>query len=129
MSSLTLVVLVTLAAGCATGLGALPTLVTDRVSHRVYDGALGFAAGVMVGAAMFALVVPGLELGTPLEVVVGIGLGAGFLLVTNALLPHLHLRFRGGQLEGTAALETEADDGAAPATADDRRRALLVAAR
>ncbi|NGM67700.1 ZIP family metal transporter [Natronolimnobius sp. AArcel1] len=125
MSSLTLVIAVTLVAGCATGLGAIPTLVTERVSHRLYDGALGFAAGVMVGAAMFALIVPGLELGTPLEVVVGLGVGAGFLLGMNALIPHLHLRFRGDQLEGTAALET-ADTGDETVTADDRRRALLV---
>ncbi|AXR77250.1 Metal transporter, ZIP family [Natrarchaeobaculum sulfurireducens] len=64
------VVAVALVAGCATGLSALPTLYTEQVSHRVYDGALGFAAGVMVGAAVFALIVPGLEFGTPWEVVV-----------------------------------------------------------
>ncbi|WP_231990887.1 hypothetical protein [Natronobacterium gregoryi] len=30
-------------AGCATGIDALPTVVTTAVSHRVYDGVIGFA--------------------------------------------------------------------------------------
>ncbi|ARS90215.1 ZIP family metal transporter [Natrarchaeobaculum aegyptiacum] len=124
MTSLGTVVAVALVAGCATGLGALPTIYADRVSHRVYDGAVGFAAGVMVGAAVFALLVPGLEFGTPLEVVAGLFLGTGFLLVANAALPHLHLRFRGERLEGTAILEGESSEESPPA--DDRRRALLV---
>ncbi|MCU4739839.1 ZIP family metal transporter [Natronoglomus mannanivorans] len=104
MVSLLEVMGIALLAGCATGLGALPTLVTDRVSHRVYDGALGLAAGIMVGAAVFALVVPGLELGSPYEVVAGVLLGGGFLLAANAVLPHVHLKFRGQRLEGTAAV-------------------------
>ena len=110
MVSLAEVLLVATVAGCATGLGALPTLVTDRVSHRIYDGALGLAAGIMVGAAVFALVVPGLEFGTPLEVVAGVVLGGAFLLVANALLPHLHLRFRGEHVEGTAAVDESVGD-------------------
>ena len=124
MSSLSLVVAVALAAGCATGIGALPTLYTDRVSHRAYDTAIGFAAGVMVGAAMFALVVPGLEFGTPWEVVAGLALGTGFLLGANAVLPHLHIGFRDEQVEGTTVLRTAEGDDALPT--DDLRRALLV---
>lgn len=124
MTSLGTVVAVALVAGCATGIGALPAIYADRVSHRVYDGAVGFAAGVMVGAAVFALLVPGLEFGTPLEVVVGLLLGTGFLLAANAALPHLHLRFRGERLEGTAMLEADPNTGSPPA--DDLRRALLV---
>ncbi|TYT61997.1 ZIP family metal transporter [Natrialba swarupiae] len=144
MTSLVEVVVIATIAGCATGLGALPTLVTDRVSHRVYDGALGLAGGIMVGAAVFALVLPGLELGTPLEVVAGVLLGGAFLLVTNAVLPHLHLWFRDDRLEGTTVLEpvggnsgsdpspttvrrgeTDDTDGRADSE-DDLRRAALV---
>ena len=136
------VVLIATLAGCATGVGALPVLITDRVSHRLYDGALGFAGGVMVGAAVFALVVPGLELGTPFEVVVGLIAGGAFLLLTNAALPHIHLRFREHHhdLEGTSLVEPAVDpeatlaragDGADGSDAqerdpDDLRRALLV---
>ena len=124
MSSLALVVAVALAAGCATGIGALPTLYTTRVSHRSYDSAIGFAAGVMVGAAMFALVVPGLEFGTPWEVVAGLALGTGFLLAANAVLPHLHFELRGERVEGTTALGTGERDDALPT--DNLRRAVLV---
>ncbi|ELY94736.1 ZIP family metal transporter [Natrialba taiwanensis] len=139
MVSLAEVVLVAAVAGGLTGVGALPLLLTERVSHRLYDNALGLAAGIMVGAAVFALVLPGLEFGTPLEVVVGIVAGGAFLLVGNAALPHLHLRFRGSKrLEGTALLARSLD--AEPAvnapgagerdpvefTGDGLRRATLV---
>ena len=111
MVSFGAVILIATLAGCATGLGAIPAVYTDRISHRVYDGALGLAAGIMVGAAVFALVVPGLDLGTPWEVVGGVLLGGAFLLVTNALLPHLHLRFRGETLEGRAVVGQADDSG------------------
>ena len=87
------VVAVASVAGAATGLGALPIFFTDRVSHRVYDSALGLAAGVMFGASMFSLILPGMELGTMWEVMVGILLGGFFLLGTNQLIPHLDLDF------------------------------------
>ncbi|MFC6769538.1 ZIP family metal transporter, partial [Natrinema soli] len=110
MSPLGEVVLVAAIAGCTTGIGALPLLLTDRISHRVYDGSLGLAAGIMVGAAVFALVLPGLELGSPLEVVAGILAGGGFLLAVNAFVPHLHLLFRGEQVEGTSAMRDPAGE-------------------
>ncbi|ELZ03468.1 ZIP family metal transporter [Natrialba asiatica] len=106
MVSLAEVVLVAAVAGGLTGVGALPLLLTERVSHRLYDGALGLAAGIMVGAAVFALVRPGLELGTPFEVVAGLLAGGAFLLVGNAVLPHLHLQFRGEErVEGTSLVD------------------------
>jgi ZIP family zinc transporter len=101
------VVLIAGAAGAATGIGALPTLFTDRFSHRVYDSAVGLAAGIMFGAAVFALILPGLELGTLPEVAVGIIAGGVFLLVSNALLPHIHLRFSGERREGMAMADEE----------------------
>ena len=125
MPALSEVVLIATLAGCATGIGALPTLFTDQISHRVYDGALGLAGGVMVGAAMFALVVPGLELGSVTEVVAGVLLGGVFLLGANAVLPHVHLRFSEPMLEGTAVLEEESISENTGVT-DDLRRAILV---
>ncbi|XVH31937.1 ZIP family metal transporter [Haloferacaceae archaeon DSL9] len=93
MVSLYDVIAIAFLAGAATGLGALPTFVTTRISHRVYDGALGLAAGIMVGASVFALLIPGLELGTLPEVVVGLVCGGAFLLVANDYLPHAHFLF------------------------------------
>ncbi|MFW6458396.1 MAG: ZIP family metal transporter [Halodesulfurarchaeum sp.] len=110
------VVVVSGIAGFATGLGAIPTFFTERVSHRTYDAAMGLAAGIMFGAAIFALVLPGLEIGTLSEVAIGILVGGLFLLGTNAVLPHLHVFFTDQQQEG---LPIDTDDSL--------RRALLVA--
>ncbi|SFC55573.1 zinc transporter, ZIP family [Halobiforma haloterrestris] len=128
-SEIAVVVGVALLAGCATGIGAIPTLYAERVSHRVYDSAVGFAAGIMIGAAVFALIVPGLEYGSPIEIVVGLALGTLFLLVVNAWLPHLHLDDPdepNQPLEGTGLLRTDGVNGQRLAVEDDMRRALLV---
>ncbi|MEM3040944.1 MAG: hypothetical protein QXG97_02810, partial [Nitrososphaerota archaeon] len=46
-----------LAAGLATGIGALPTLFIKNFSDNVMDVLLGFAAGVMLAATAFSLLV------------------------------------------------------------------------
>ncbi|MDL5363724.1 ZIP family metal transporter [Halalkalicoccus sp. NIPERK01] len=118
MEAVSMVLLVSLLAGCATGLGALPILVAMSISHRVYDAALGLAAGIMFGAAVFALIVPGMEIGSLAEVLVGILLGGLFLLVANRAIPHFHLLINGRK--------TGADAEIAPEDANTARRALLI---
>ncbi|ADJ15756.1 ZIP family metal transporter [Halalkalicoccus jeotgali] len=113
------VLLVSLLAGCATGLGALPILVVSTISHRVYDAALGLAAGIMFGAAVFALIVPGMEGESLGEVLVGVLLGGLFLLVANRAIPHFHMLIN-GRRTGERDVEIEPED------ADTVRRALLV---
>jgi zinc transporter, ZIP family len=49
------------AAGLATAAGALPVLAVRGVSARLQSGFLGFAAGVMLAASFFSLILPGLE--------------------------------------------------------------------
>ncbi len=98
METVSTVFLVALIAGAATGIGALPVFAADRVSHRIYDSSIGFAAGVMFGAAVFSLILPGLEHGTMLELVIGTLVGGVFLLVANAHIPHIHLHFGDGDL-------------------------------
>jgi ZIP family zinc transporter len=49
--------LASLLAGLATGIGGLPVLLGRRVSHRVLDAVLGFAAGVMFAVSGGALLV------------------------------------------------------------------------
>ncbi len=114
------VALIALLAGAATGIGALPILVSTSVSHRTYDGALGLAAGIMVGAAVFALLVPGLELGSLGAVGGGFLVGGAFLLVANWVIPHAHLRFGGTKHDVLPESEPldERDDGL--------RRAMLI---
>lgn len=55
--------LASLFAGLATGLGALPALWPWRIPPRALDAALGFAAGVMLAASAFGLVLPGIGIG------------------------------------------------------------------
>jgi ZIP family zinc transporter len=52
--------LASLAAGLATGLGALPLLGKSRPSDRQENAFLGFAAGVMLAASFFSLIIPGI---------------------------------------------------------------------
>jgi ZIP family zinc transporter len=119
MVSLLEVVAIATLAGAATGLGAIPSLFTERISHRTYDGALGLAAGIMFGAAVFALVVPGMAHGSVWEVLVGMLAGGLGLLAANKALPHLHLGFRGARSHGS-------EEPIVLQAADDWRQALLI---
>jgi ZIP family zinc transporter len=110
---------VTTVAGLLTGLGAIPTVLGARVSHRVYDAALGLAGGIMIAASVFGLIIPGTEQGSLWQVMIGVFLGGFGLLLGNRIIPHLHAEYRqwrghGGAADGDAAL-------------DDRlRRAVLI---
>jgi len=44
-----------------TAVGALPVLFTKTPNRSVRDLALGFAAGVMLAASFFSLIIPSLE--------------------------------------------------------------------
>jgi len=102
--------LASLGAGLMTGLGALPVLFGRTLSRRASDGLLGFAAGVMISASFFSLLLPALdaaqEAGTGLWAAAGIAaaglaLGAAAVHLMNEALPHEH--FAGGR-EGAAAV-------------------------
>jgi ZIP family zinc transporter len=82
--------LATLATGLATGLGALPVLFTRELSARLFDALLGFAAGVMLAATAFSLLVPSIELGGPGAAAVGLLAGAAVLALLDRVVPHLH---------------------------------------
>jgi ZIP family zinc transporter len=55
-----------LLAGLATGLGAMPILFTRRISDILLDVMLGFSAGVMLATTSFSLIVPAIDLSSPL---------------------------------------------------------------
>lgn len=82
-----------------TALGALPALVLRGLPQRVEDSLLGMAAGMMLAASAFSLLLPGLEAGTnilgskPLGagvVVIGMALGVLLMLGLDAFIPHEH---------------------------------------
>lgn len=85
-------------AGLATGLGALPILFFKTISSNLFNGMLGLAAGVMLAATSFALIIPGVEFGDSMWpgyglwiVAAGMMLGAFFLHYSDKKMPHLHL--------------------------------------
>ena len=90
--------LASLAAGLATGVGALPCVLFRRISERTLDGMLGFAAGVMLAATSFSLIIPAIEVGTRmwdetmavLMVVAGVMVGGLFLDRADKIIPHEH---------------------------------------
>ena len=53
--------LASFAAGMMTTVGAIPCLFIKKISAKFEDTTLGFAAGVMLGASFFSLIVPGLD--------------------------------------------------------------------
>ena len=58
---------------------------------------LGFAAGVMMAASIWSLLMPSMEMATEqheiswLPAAIGFLLGIGFLLILDSIIPHLHL--------------------------------------
>ena len=99
MSPIVLGFLGSLAAGMMTTVGALPVLFGRLPSERGRDALLGFAAGVMLAASFFSLIVPSLEISEQrygegmipaLIAVIGILLGVGAVALLNKHMPHEH---------------------------------------
>ena len=79
-------------------LGASLVFVWRDPSERALNGALGFAAGVMLAAAFTSLIIPGIEVysdGNPVPTLVGVALGALFLDQADRFLPHAHYLLTG----------------------------------
>lgn len=76
-----------------TAIGAVPVLFVSRTPRRLMDAMMGFAAGVMVAASCWSLLVPALQLGGIAVAVAGLFAGAAVVYVLDRLLPHLHPEF------------------------------------
>jgi ZIP family zinc transporter len=82
-----------------TSLGALLAIFLTSVSTRTQDSMLGFAAGMMLAASAFSLILPGLAAAetifgnapaAALTVVIGLGLGVLLMLGLDYFTPHEH---------------------------------------
>jgi ZIP family zinc transporter len=96
--------LATAATALATGAGAAPVLWLRTVPAQVQRTMLGFAAGIMLAASVFSLILPALDAGASLHgsetaagilVALGIALGAACLLVLNRAFGHGYPARRG----------------------------------
>jgi len=74
----------------AAGFGALPIVLGRQFSDDTMDIMLGFAAGVMLAAAAFSLLVPSINLGGPLSAVLGLMVGAITIHFIDLIIPHFH---------------------------------------
>lgn len=79
-----------------TALGAAMVFMFRKINKKVFDGMLGFAAGVMIAASFWSLLSPSIELATTMGLVpyipavVGFLLGGAFLWITDITIPHIH---------------------------------------
>ena len=89
-----------LAAFIATACGSLPALALRGISQRLEDSLLGMAAGMMLAASSFSLILPGIEASTglfgsksvgTLVVVFGMSIGVLLMLGLERFTPHEHL--------------------------------------
>ena len=88
-----------LAGFATTTAGALPALFLRGLPQRIEDSLLGFAAGMMLAASAFSLIIPGIAAGeeiftskfiAAMIVVAGLALGVMLMLGLDEFTPHEH---------------------------------------
>ena len=88
-----MVLLTALGVGGATVFGSVIGFLFKKISHRFSDIILAFAAGVMLAAAVLGLIIPSVEYGGKLGLLItvaGIFTGAVCLNLIDKLVPHMH---------------------------------------
>ena len=76
---------------------AMVFLMKSKINEKVEKLLLGFAAGVMIAASVWSLLIPSIDMAEEagktawLPATVGFLLGIAFLLILDSLIPHLHL--------------------------------------
>lgn len=88
-----MVLLTALGVGGATVIGAILGFAFKKISHTFSDIVLAFAAGVMLAASVIGLILPSLDYGGKLALivtVVGVFCGALCLNLLDRVVPHLH---------------------------------------
>lgn len=89
-----------------TASGAALVFFTKSVSNKVLDAMMGFAAGVMIAASFWSLLVPSIDMAAHQGVIewvpatVGFLTGGLFLRICDQYMPHLHLGFPLKEAEG-----------------------------
>jgi ZIP family zinc transporter len=89
-----------LAGFAATALGAIVAIILRDIASRTQDIMLGFAAGMMLAASSFSLILPGIEAAQQISnnqllaasiVVLGLGLGVALMIGLDRFVPHEHV--------------------------------------
>ena len=75
---------------------AMVFFLIKSINDKLQKGLLGFAAGVMIAASIWSLIMPALEMAESqnkipwIPVSIGFLLGIFFLLLLDVLIPHMH---------------------------------------
>lgn len=89
-----------------TALGAALVFFTKKINYKVLDAMLGFAAGVMIAASFWSLLVPAIDMAGAQGIIewvpalIGFITGGIFLRICDAYLPHLHIGLPLEEAEG-----------------------------
>lgn len=76
---------------------AMVFFMKEEMKPQVQKALLGFAAGVMIAASVWSLLIPALDMAEAngsipwIPAVVGFLCGVGFLLLLDMIIPHLHI--------------------------------------
>ncbi len=80
-------VFTSLLTGLCTGIGAIPILFVKKLNKKTEDILLGFAAGVMLFAGAYSLILPCIEDGHVLQAIIGILAGSIFMYFLDKHMP------------------------------------------
>ncbi|MEX0722236.1 MAG: ZIP family metal transporter [Gracilimonas sp.] len=89
-----------------TSLGASLVFFTKNVGHKLLDGMMGFAAGVMIAASVWSLIIPSIDMAEAQGIIswmpaaIGFLLGGLFLRICDHYVPHLHIGLPRDEAEG-----------------------------
>jgi ZIP family zinc transporter len=89
-----------------TALGASMVFFFRNINKKVLNAMLGFAAGVMVAASFWSLLMPAIEMEEAsggiswIPALIGFLTGGAFLYIVDRILPHLHMGLATEEAEG-----------------------------
>ena len=88
-----MVLITALGVGGATIIGSIIGFIFKKLSHKFSDIVLGFAAGIMLAAAVLGLIIPSVEYGGKYGLIItvaGVFAGALCINLVDKIVPHLH---------------------------------------
>lgn len=89
-----------------TALGASLVFFTKKINYALLDSMMGFAAGVMIAASVWSLIIPSIDMAEAqgviswMPAVIGFLGGGVFLRICDQYLPHLHIGLPKSEAEG-----------------------------
>lgn len=107
ISPIYLALLATIFTWLCTALGASFVYIFQSIKQKIFNSMLGFAAGIMISASFWSLLLPAIEISREnqislvwLPATIGFLLGSLSLYLLHKILPHLHVGLDSNREEG-----------------------------